>query len=144
MCICIYHNNCLDGFGAAWAVRNAGAVISVEEGGAVTGGQLVATWDPHTHPIITEVAAIHLLGLKENVIVGRLIPTDPGLAYHEERQRQRVADIEAAFITEEEASAELSAELTEELDDVEVPTEIVETTDSAVTEVEAEQLKPDA
>ena len=23
MCICIYHNNCLDGFGAAWAVRNA-------------------------------------------------------------------------------------------------------------------------
>ena len=33
-----------------------GAVISVEEGAAVDGGQIVATWDPHTHPIITEVA----------------------------------------------------------------------------------------
>ncbi|MCW9012340.1 MAG: DNA-directed RNA polymerase subunit beta', partial [Gammaproteobacteria bacterium] len=33
-----------------------GAVISVEEGTPVEGGQIVATWDPHTHPIITEVA----------------------------------------------------------------------------------------
>ncbi|MBT8135023.1 MAG: DNA-directed RNA polymerase subunit beta', partial [Gammaproteobacteria bacterium] len=32
-----------------------GAVISVEEGGDVAAGQVVATWDPHTHPIITEV-----------------------------------------------------------------------------------------
>ena len=33
-----------------------GAVISVEDGAAVEGGQIVATWDPHTHPIITEIA----------------------------------------------------------------------------------------
>ncbi|MDH5711697.1 MAG: DNA-directed RNA polymerase subunit beta', partial [Gammaproteobacteria bacterium] len=32
-----------------------GAVISVEENESVEGGQIVATWDPHTHPIITEV-----------------------------------------------------------------------------------------
>ena len=32
-----------------------GAVISVEENSTVEGGQIVATWDPHTHPIITEV-----------------------------------------------------------------------------------------
>jgi len=31
----------------------------------------------------------HLRGLKENVIVGRLIPAGTGLAYHEERQRKR-------------------------------------------------------
>jgi DNA-directed RNA polymerase subunit beta' len=30
-----------------------------------------------------------LRGLKENVIVGRLIPAGTGLAYHEERRRQR-------------------------------------------------------
>jgi DNA-directed RNA polymerase subunit beta' len=30
-----------------------------------------------------------LRGLKENVIVGRLIPAGTGLAYHEERHRQR-------------------------------------------------------
>jgi len=33
-----------------------GAVISVAEGGKMEAGQIVATWDPHTHPIITEVA----------------------------------------------------------------------------------------
>ena len=33
-----------------------GAVISVADGGEVESGQIVATWDPHTHPIITEVA----------------------------------------------------------------------------------------
>ncbi|MGB1883844.1 MAG: DNA-directed RNA polymerase subunit beta' [Gammaproteobacteria bacterium] len=32
-----------------------GAILNVEEGAAVTAGQSVATWDPHTHPIITEV-----------------------------------------------------------------------------------------
>ncbi|MCW8956788.1 MAG: DNA-directed RNA polymerase subunit beta', partial [Gammaproteobacteria bacterium] len=32
-----------------------GAVISVEDSAKVEGGQIVATWDPHTHPIITEV-----------------------------------------------------------------------------------------
>ena len=32
-----------------------GAVISAEEGGSIEGGDIVATWDPHTHPIITEV-----------------------------------------------------------------------------------------
>ncbi len=32
-----------------------GAVISVKEGATVAGGQVVATWDPHTHPVVTEV-----------------------------------------------------------------------------------------
>ena len=32
-----------------------GAVISTEEGASVEAGQIVATWDPYTHPIITEV-----------------------------------------------------------------------------------------
>ncbi len=33
-----------------------GAEITVKDGAAVEGGQFVAKWDPHTHPIITEVA----------------------------------------------------------------------------------------
>ena len=32
-----------------------GAIISVKEGVMVAGGQVVATWDPHTHPVVTEV-----------------------------------------------------------------------------------------
>jgi DNA-directed RNA polymerase subunit beta' len=33
-----------------------GAVISVKEGATVGAGQVIATWDPHTHPVVTEVA----------------------------------------------------------------------------------------
>ena len=33
-----------------------GAQISVKEGTQVPAGQTVATWDPHTHPVVTEVA----------------------------------------------------------------------------------------
>jgi len=33
-----------------------GAVINSKEGDKVAGGQVVSTWDPHTHPVITEVA----------------------------------------------------------------------------------------
>jgi DNA-directed RNA polymerase subunit beta' len=33
-----------------------GAVISAKEGATVGAGQVVATWDPHTHPVVTEVA----------------------------------------------------------------------------------------
>jgi DNA-directed RNA polymerase subunit beta' len=32
-----------------------GAVITTNEGDAVTPGQIIATWDPHTHPVVTEV-----------------------------------------------------------------------------------------
>jgi DNA-directed RNA polymerase subunit beta' len=33
-----------------------GAVIGAKENATVSAGQVVATWDPHTHPVITEVA----------------------------------------------------------------------------------------
>ena len=123
-------------------------LLGITKGSLVTESFISAASFQETTRVLTEASvrggSDPLRGLKENVIVGRLIPAGTGLAYHEERQRQRVADIEAAFITEEEASAELSGEITEQLEDTEVPTEIIETTDSAVTEVEAEQPKQDA
>jgi DNA-directed RNA polymerase subunit beta' len=33
-----------------------GAMITVKEGDTVAAGQVCATWDPHTHPVVTEVA----------------------------------------------------------------------------------------
>jgi DNA-directed RNA polymerase subunit beta' len=33
-----------------------GAVLTVIDGEAVQAGQLIATWDPHTHPVVTEVS----------------------------------------------------------------------------------------
>jgi DNA-directed RNA polymerase subunit beta' len=35
-----------------------GATIAVKDGAAVKPGQTVANWDPHTHPIVTEVAGV--------------------------------------------------------------------------------------
>ena len=36
----------------------------------------------------------NLRGLKENVIVGRLVPAGTGLAFHEERKRNRLDNIQ--------------------------------------------------
>src|SRR5690606_7195544 len=33
-----------------------GATINVKDGDGVEPGQILATWDPHTHPVVTEVA----------------------------------------------------------------------------------------
>ncbi len=119
-------------------------LLGITKGSLVTESFISAASFQETTRVLTEASvrgsSDPLRGLKENVIVGRLIPAGTGLAYHEERQRQRVADIEAAFITEEEAGAELSVEVTEELDDAEMPTEIVETADAA----DAEQPEQDA
>ncbi len=39
-----------------------GAVITAKEGDKVSPGQIVASWDPHTHPIISEVSGRIALG----------------------------------------------------------------------------------
>jgi DNA-directed RNA polymerase subunit beta' len=57
-----------------------------------------------TTRVLTEasVRGMHddLRGLKENVIVGRLIPAGTGLAYHKERHREEVAELERAAAAE--------------------------------------------
>ncbi|MGH6959004.1 MAG: DNA-directed RNA polymerase subunit beta', partial [Dongiaceae bacterium] len=54
-----------------------------------------------------------LRGLKENVIVGRLIPAGTGLAYHEQRRKARggslLADLQAAALTATGGSFEASS-----------------------------------
>jgi len=35
-----------------------GASLKVRDGDAVTAGQMVANWDPHTHPVVTEMAGM--------------------------------------------------------------------------------------
>jgi DNA-directed RNA polymerase subunit beta' len=47
-----------------------GAVISVKEGSIVAAGDIVAAWDPHTHPIITEVAGqVAFSGMEEGLSI---------------------------------------------------------------------------
>lgn len=58
-----------------------GATISVNDGDSVNSGQVVATWDPHTHPIITEVAGkVQLTDFAEGVTVESFTDEVTGLS----------------------------------------------------------------
>ena len=58
-----------------------GAVISVKEGDKVEGGTVIAKWDPHTHPIITEVGGkVALTGMEEGLSVRRQTDEFTGLS----------------------------------------------------------------
>ena len=70
-----------------------------------------------TTRVLTEAAIMgkkdELRGLKENVIVGRLIPAGTGLAYHNARKKQKaggVPDVAPEGITLEAPAAEISAD----------------------------------
>ncbi|MCY1290306.1 DNA-directed RNA polymerase subunit beta' [compost metagenome] len=49
-----------------------GAVISVKEGDKVDPGAIVAKWDPHTHPIVTEMdGTVAFVGMEEGITIKR-------------------------------------------------------------------------
>ena len=57
-----------------------GAVVTVNEGASVKAGQVIATWDPHTHPIVPEVAGKALFtGMEEGLSVNRQTDEMTGL-----------------------------------------------------------------
>ncbi|HEX7026496.1 MAG TPA: DNA-directed RNA polymerase subunit beta' [Gammaproteobacteria bacterium] len=58
-----------------------GAVISVADSDAVDAGQQVATWDPHTHPVITEVAGrVQFIDFVDGVSINHQIDEITGLS----------------------------------------------------------------
>ena len=57
-----------------------GAVITVKDGQEVKANQIVATWDPHTHPIITEVAGrVKFVHMDEGITVRHQTDEQTGL-----------------------------------------------------------------
>ncbi len=58
-----------------------GATISVEDGASVEAGQIVATWDPHTHPVVTEITGrLQFVEMTEGVSVSREVDEITGLS----------------------------------------------------------------
>ncbi|MCB1859478.1 MAG: DNA-directed RNA polymerase subunit beta', partial [Gammaproteobacteria bacterium] len=58
-----------------------GAEIRVQDGELVSGGQMVANWDPHTHPVITEVAGIlKYVDIHEQVTVEKEVDSVTGIS----------------------------------------------------------------
>jgi len=49
-----------------------GAVISIADGDEVEAGQVIAQWDPHTHPIVTEMAGtVEFKDMEEGLSINR-------------------------------------------------------------------------
>jgi DNA-directed RNA polymerase subunit beta' len=118
-----------------------------------------------TTRVLTEAAVRglrdDLRGLKENVIVGRLIPSGTGYAYHEDRRRtqedilaaelqeleaatrsrEAVAEAEAEASAEAAAEAKAAAEAEAEAEDAEEAEEAAEAaTETASSEQESDEL----
>ena len=57
-----------------------GAEINVADNDVVEAGQIVATWDPHTHPVVTEMAGtVQIKDLVEGVTVDKQVDEVTGL-----------------------------------------------------------------
>jgi len=57
-----------------------GSVINVNDGAKVKGGEILVTWDPHTHPIVTEVAGVvNFIDFQDNVTVEEQVDELTGL-----------------------------------------------------------------
>ena len=93
-----------------------------------------------TTRVLTEAAVRglrdELRGLKENVIVGRLIPAGTGFAHHAERRRTREQDLAEQLKELEESQAAEEAEA-----DAEVPEEVVAATEG---DAPAADIAPEA
>ncbi len=84
-------------------------LLGITKGSLVTESFISAASFQETTRVLTEAAvrgsSDNLRGLKENVIVGRLIPAGTGLAYHEERRNRRTQALDDAFLSDEEVEA---------------------------------------
>jgi DNA-directed RNA polymerase subunit beta' len=125
-------------------------LLGITKGSLVTESFISAASFQETTRVLTEAAvrgsSDRLRGLKENVIVGRLIPAGTGLAHHEERRRLRTVALDEAFLSEEEMAAEAASNAGSDETSVESDvTENVENTEAvATTEQEEPQTQPDA
>jgi len=58
-----------------------GATLVIKEGTAVRAGEVLATWDPHTRPIITEYSGkVSFQNVEEGVTVAKQIDEVTGLS----------------------------------------------------------------
>ena len=61
----------------------------------------------------------YLRGLKENVIVGRLIPAGTGLAYHQERKRTQEAELKSGLMAIADTASNEEELIVDDLNSVE-------------------------
>ena len=108
-------NNALEGEGKATAEYQR-LLLGITKASLATESFISAASFQETTRVLTEAAVTgkqdHLRGLKENVVVGRLIPAGTGLSYHADRKRQREEDlVETDSVTADDIERALSEAL---------------------------------
>jgi DNA-directed RNA polymerase subunit beta' len=99
-------------------------LLGITKASLATESFLSAASFQETTRVLTEAAVTgkrdYLRGLKENVVVGRLIPAGTGLTYHSERKRAKEEERAARAAKEQGATAdEIEAALSEALSSTE-------------------------
>ena len=113
-------------------------LLGITKASLATDSFLSAASFQETTRVLTEAAIMGksdpLFGLKENVIIGKLVPAGTGMKVYNEHAKQFVESLEE----KERANAELSADTVEEL-----PAETTDTNEASVFEAEgfAEETK---
>jgi DNA-directed RNA polymerase subunit beta' len=94
-------------------------LLGITKASLATDSFISAASFQETTRVLTEAAVSgkidDLRGLKENVIVGRLIPAGTGLTYHEERRRRRQGELPEESIEKKMTATEVEQALSEAL-----------------------------
>jgi len=102
------------------SAQGARQLLGITKASLATESFISAASFQETTRVLTEGAVTgkrdYLRGLKENVVVGRLIPAGTGLAYHSERKRKKLQKVnkvadEGLGVSAQDVVAALSAEL---------------------------------
>ena len=91
-------------------VKYERVLLGITKASLATESFISAASFQETTRVLTEAAVTgkrdHLRGLKENVVVGRLIPAGTGLNYHQERKQRREEEARARLAREQGATAD--------------------------------------
>jgi DNA-directed RNA polymerase subunit beta' len=96
-------------------VKGQRVLLGITKAALATESFISAASFQETTRVLTEAAVTgkrdHLRGLKENVIVGRLIPAGTGLKYHEDRKKRRESGDEGGTVSASEVEQALAEAL---------------------------------
>ena len=103
------NDKAIEGRGQAAGATYEHMLLGITKASLSTDSFISAASFQETTRVLTEAAIMgkkdDLRGLKENVIVGRLIPAGTGLAYHNARKKQKLLGPEAGFVAAGRGSA---------------------------------------
>ncbi len=101
-------------------VKYERVLLGITKASLATESFISAASFQETTRVLTEAAVTgkrdYLMGLKENVVVGRLIPAGTGLSYHENRRKQSENRRNQEMASAREVEAALSEALSAEMD----------------------------